>query len=115
MTQKVKASKGPYLNYFINHGDGVVIVKMFDRNDKQGIVQDDIDDDPHRGGRLFKILGNRGFVIEIWSLTKTNLHKTNSFCQTVILFLESLASLARWFNVRFINFTCVVLHLKNEQ
>ena len=42
--------KGPYLNYVINHGGGVVVVKMFDRNDKQGIVQDDIDDDPHRGG-----------------------------------------------------------------
>ena len=29
-----------------------VVVKMFDRNDKQGIVsQDNIDDDPYRGGR----------------------------------------------------------------
>ena len=37
---------------------------MFDRND---IVQDDIDDDPHRGGRLFKVLGNRDDVILIWS------------------------------------------------
>ena len=55
--------KGPYLNYVINHGGGVVVVKMFDRNDKQGIVQDDIDDDPRRGGRWFKILGNRDYVI----------------------------------------------------
>ena len=47
---KQNVSKGPYLNYVINHGGGVVVVKMFDRNDKQGIVQDDIDDDPHRGG-----------------------------------------------------------------
>ena len=40
-----KRHKGPYLNYVINYGG--VVVKMFDRNDKQGIVQDDIDDDPH--------------------------------------------------------------------
>ena len=30
----------------------MVVVKMSDRNDKQGIVQDDIDDDPHRGGTV---------------------------------------------------------------
>ena len=41
----------------------MVVVKMFDRNDKQGIVQDDIDDDLHRDGRWFKILGNRDYVI----------------------------------------------------
>ena len=41
----------------------MVVVKMFDRNDKQEIVQDDIDDDPHRGGRWFKILGNCDYVI----------------------------------------------------
>ena len=40
---------------------------MFDRNNKQRIVQDDIDD-PHRGGRWFKILGNCDYVIYIWSL-----------------------------------------------
>ena len=55
--------KGLYLNYVINHGGGVVVVKMIDRNDKQGIVQDNIDDDPHRGVRWFKILGNRDYVI----------------------------------------------------
>ena len=42
----------------------MVVAKMFDRNDKQGIIQDDIDDDPHRGGgRWFKILGNCDYVI----------------------------------------------------
>ena len=61
--------KGPYQNYVINHSGGVV-VKMFGRNDKQGIVQDDIDDDLHRGRRLFKILENRDDVILIWSLSE---------------------------------------------
>ena len=57
--------KGPYLNYVINHGVGVVsmVVKIFDRNDKQGIVQDDIKDHTHRGGKRFKIFGNRDYVI----------------------------------------------------
>ena len=41
----------------------MVVVKMFDRNDKQRIVQDDINDDSHAGGRLFKILGNRDYAI----------------------------------------------------
>ena len=45
----------------------MVVVKIFDRNDKQGIVQDDIDDDPHRGGRWFKILKNRDDIILISS------------------------------------------------
>ena len=52
-----------YLNYVINHEGGVVVVKMFDRNDKQEIFQDDIKDDTHRSGRWFKILVNRDYVI----------------------------------------------------
>ena len=40
----------------------MVVVKMFHRDDKQEIVQDETDDDPHRGGRLFKILGNFGIL-----------------------------------------------------
>ena len=35
----------------------------------RGIAQYDIDDDPHRGGRWFKILGNCDDVILIWSLS----------------------------------------------
>ena len=36
---------GPYQNYVISHGGGVVVIKMFDRNDKQRIVfENDIDD-----------------------------------------------------------------------
>ena len=34
-----------------------MVVNIFDRNDKQVIVHDDIDDNPHRDGRWFKILG----------------------------------------------------------
>ena len=52
-SQYVLSSKGPYLNYVINHWGGVVVVKMFDRNDKQRIVQDDIDDDEVVGGSKF--------------------------------------------------------------
>jgi hypothetical protein len=55
--------------------DVVGVVKMFDRNDKQGFVQDDIDKDPHRGSRWFKILGNRDKVILIWSLGKNSQNK----------------------------------------
>ena len=42
---------------------------MFDRNDKQKIVQDDIDNESHRGSRWFKIFRNRDDVLLIWSLT----------------------------------------------
>ena len=43
---KYDINKGPYQNYVIK-------------------CQDDIDDNPHRGGRWFKILGNRDDVILI--------------------------------------------------
>ena len=66
MQGKRSALKGPYQNYVINYGSGMVVVKMFNRNDKQRIVQDDIDDNPHRGGRWFKILRNLNDVILIW-------------------------------------------------
>ena len=45
--------KGLYQNYAINHGGGVVIVKMFNRNEKEGIAQDDIDNDLYLGGSKF--------------------------------------------------------------
>ena len=49
----------------------------------RGIVQDDIDDDPHRGGRLFKILGNRDDVILIWSLSnKIRVFISKQLCRT---------------------------------
>ena len=52
--------KGPYLNYVINHGGGVVVVKMFDRNDKQEIVKMTL---MTARGRWFKSFGNSGYVI----------------------------------------------------
>ena len=44
---------------------------MFDRNDEQVIVQDDIDDNFHRGGRWLKILGNRDYVFRYGPLAIT--------------------------------------------